>query len=155
MDIKTNALETYVGLNINDICPNCYAPANNCAHFVSHVLNLQIHGALTCKDMTKGAITGACLRVDDIYNYCDQAGPWEDRPSNNLAMLAFIASNGVDSNNCMVKVPFKHVGVYSSGYIYHHAGGGAQGKVYKHWSEKWLSWMSYPKGSKMYFGILA
>jgi hypothetical protein len=104
--------------------------------------------------MTKGATEGVCIRANDLYNNCFQAGSWDHRPNIGTPYLAFIASQGIDKNNCMTPVPWKHVGIFSNGHIYHHAGQGIHGKVYKHKHDAWLAWMNYPHGTEMFFGVL-
>jgi hypothetical protein len=148
------ALDVYLRMNINDMCSNCYIPDNNCAHFVGHALNLSF-GSVTCKMMSKGTDPGVCIRAQEIYNNCLTVGFWADRPSYATNCLAFISSGGLDKENCMVNVPTKHVGIFSNGLIYHHAGRGIAGKVRTDKPEKWIAYMGYPKTStKMYFGLL-
>lgn len=52
-----------------EICENgCYpTDQNHCAHFVSHVLNLQF--GTVCGDLAGERHTGASVRCDELYSY--------------------------------------------------------------------------------------
>ena len=69
-------LQSYVGRNIAQICDHNYISeaghTNHCAHFLGHILGISF--GLTCGDMTNAAHQGGTLRVNDIYNRCQDRG---------------------------------------------------------------------------------
>jgi hypothetical protein len=80
----TNALlETYDGQNILDICGRCFDQygykekaqawkwvANHCAHFVAHVLSIQIGTTCWVANGGRRSSSSASIRVNEIFNNC-------------------------------------------------------------------------------------
>ena len=75
--VTVSTLDSYLGKHIRDICGNSYVndSDNHCAHFVSHVLGLKF-GA-TCHMLGKGKVTGANVRVQEVFGRCAKVGTWD------------------------------------------------------------------------------
>lgn len=121
--ITQQQLDGYLGKAIGQICPNGYTSAadNHCAHFVSHVLKYEF--GVTCRMMGSGKVTGANLRVQEVFPRCPSVGVWALRPTSIKTCLVFItrASNVNLTNKVMANVPRKHVGIYLAGSIWHYS----------------------------------
>jgi hypothetical protein len=120
---RLDQLGGYLGKHISQICPNRYANNrdNHCAHFVSHVLGYRY--GVTCKMMGRGVAPGANLRVQEVFGECAAVGPWESRPKDGAACLAFIAAatNVNLPAKVMSNVPRKHIGIWCEGFIWHYS----------------------------------
>lgn len=107
-------LDATIGKHISNFCANGYTSdtTNHCAHFVSHVLNLQF--GITCRDLTNGASDPASLRVHEIFANCRQVGAWDDLPVPLTWGLIFVTNPAnVDlENKRMQNVANKHVGIF-------------------------------------------
>ena len=129
MTISLATLRTYVNKPMGDICLNGFTDPgqNHCAHFVSHVLNIQ-YGAL-CNVMSSGPrAQSATIRVNEIYNRLSNKGPWASKPSSADGLLIFVTSaRNVSRANVMAAVPRKHVGIHWGGQVFNFAN--AQHKV--------------------------
>jgi len=121
--ITTNELNKYLGKNISLICPIGYSNPhdNHCAHFVSHALGYQF--GFTCQNMKTGAGTAGTIRVQEVFAECQSVGTWQSRPQSLMTCLVFItnASNVDLATQIMDNVPRKHVGIFSSGLIWHYS----------------------------------
>ena len=74
--LSAELLNQYVGVNIVDVCAFGFThKANHCAHFVSHVLQLEF--GYTCG---RGGRGGRCVRVHEIFAKCPRVGKLENRP---------------------------------------------------------------------------
>lgn len=107
-------LEQTVDKNIASFCNNSYhdEDVNHCAHFVAHVLRLQV--GMTCRQITGGTNEGASIRVHELFANCSQAGTWDQLPPAITWGLIFITNPlNVDlTTKTMANVPKKHVGIF-------------------------------------------
>jgi hypothetical protein len=114
-------LSSTVGKTIADFCKNRFheAAENHCAHFVSHVLGLDV--GYDCKLMRGGAHPGASIRVQELFAACPQVGAFADAP--NAPCLVFVTRRtNVDiGRHRMLNVPQKHVGIFDGTWIYHYS----------------------------------
>jgi hypothetical protein len=123
--VNAAGLDTFKGKDMSAICPLGFddATQNHCAHFVCHVLKLNSsHIGLTCEGMVSGkkkfAASGACIRVHQLFNYCENiAVPAE------LGCLIFItkATNVDRVSGLMGNIPDKHVGIYFHGDVWNYS----------------------------------
>lgn len=118
-------LEAYVGKTVEEICPLGFGKKgdadNHCAHFVSHVLqiNESMGFGLTCAGMVsmgkKNRAAGGCIRVNNIFNNCDDlASPCE------TGCLVYYTVPGNMSKGVMGSMSNKHVGIYYNGYVFNY-----------------------------------
>ena len=122
--ITVSDLQQYVGKPIVDICTNGFSSSkqNHCAHFVSHVLGIQL--GMLCGDMTyKTRKTGGSIRCDELYNRLTQKGTWANRPSQDDGILIFVLAGQNILNGVMQQVPQKHVGIHHGGMVYNFSNG--------------------------------
>src|SRR4029453_10921288 len=121
--VTVQTLDSYLGKHIRDICGNGYVDDsdNHCAHFVSHVLSLKF-GA-TCHMLGKGKVTGANVRVQEVFSHCLRVGTWESRASTMPQCLVFTTKPGNVklASRVMNNVPRKHMGIYTSDFIWHYS----------------------------------
>lgn len=110
-------LDGAVGKHISSFCGNGFTAnsSNHCAHFVSHILNLQF--GTTCRDLAGGAAPPASVRVQDLFSHCNQVGTWSSLPTVLTWGLIFITNPAnVDlATKTMRNVPNKHVGIFFGG----------------------------------------
>ncbi|NLI80257.1 MAG: hypothetical protein GX443_01015 [Deltaproteobacteria bacterium] len=116
--ISRQLLDGYAGKNIVDICAYGYSDAglSHCAHFVSHVLQLQF--GYTCG---RGGRGGRNVRVHEIFANCPQVGRFNDRPSEYCLIFVTKLSNVNIRRRTMKNVQKKHVGIYCNGTIWHYS----------------------------------
>lgn len=122
MSTTLTDLQNYVGKSIGDICGNGFSSSsqNHCAHFVSHVLEIQ--GGVLCGDMAWDTRkTGASIRCDEVYNRLSSKGKWEDRPAASDGLLIFVLSAANVVGGIMQNVPQKHVGIYFGGQVFNYS----------------------------------
>lgn len=116
-------LESALGDNISDICPNKFHRNNDnhCAHFVSHMVGLTF--TFNCKEFKGGSKPGGNIRVQEIFPNCPLVGKWADRPNTDEALLVFVTkTSNVDLVNKTIRnVPQKHIGIFLDGMIYHYS----------------------------------
>ena len=126
--LNAPGLDAFVGKWIGDICPVGYDDDafNHCAHFVSHVLKLNDDTGLgpTCattslerKQKYKGKGVGACLRVNEIFNACDDLVLPDAK-----GCLVFITKlTNIKNDGTMGDNPRKHIGIYFGGNVWHYS----------------------------------
>lgn len=116
-------LSTYKGKNISAICGNGYNKPgdNHCAHFVSHMMGYTF--GYTCRDAGNGKVTGANVRVHELFARCPSVGAWDDRPSELATCLVFVtAESHVNlATKTMMNVPKKHIGICLGSTIWHYS----------------------------------
>lgn len=117
-------LEALLGKSINHICGNGFhdAAANHCAHFVSHAMAFAF--SFDCRQFVGGKKPGANIRVHEIFAQCPRVGRWDEAdPAAN--QLVFVTRKDVVNlaTKTMQNIPQKHIGIYSSGFIYHYSNG--------------------------------
>ena len=121
--ITVQTLDGYLGKHIRDICGNGYVndSDNHCAHFVSHVLGLKF-GA-TCRMLGNGKGPGANVRVQEVFGRCSKVGTWESHAPTMPMGLVFIinAGNVKLAQRVMSNVPRKHLGIFTTGFIWHYS----------------------------------
>jgi hypothetical protein len=115
-------LELYLGKNIAAICPFKYVGKNNCAHYVGHVLNLQI--GILCSLTRRKQPGRASIRVNDIYNSLTSRGLWSKKPviGGDQNLLVFITSaSHVNTVGLMNDNPQKHIGIFVGDKVYNYS----------------------------------
>lgn len=118
-------LDGYVGKGIGEICGNKFdsPQQNHCAHFVSHVLDIQL--GMLCGDMEYTTRhTGASIRCDELYNRLPSRGDWDDAPDNTDGLLMFVTLTNNMAGTLMGNAPRKHVGIVFSGCVYNFGNSG-------------------------------
>ncbi|HKY04528.1 MAG TPA: hypothetical protein VJQ56_06545 [Blastocatellia bacterium] len=129
MGLRTD-LDNALGKSIDDICPNNFHnhASNHCAHFVSHVLDLDF--SFNCREFQGGGQPGANIRVHEIFSRCPLVGKFEDRPADREVLVFVTRHDIVDiANKEMQNIPQKHIGILVDGNIYHYSN--TQDKVVK------------------------
>jgi hypothetical protein len=122
MKPAVHELQAYLHKGIVKICPHKYVGQNNCAHFVGHVLGLQI--GMLCNLSHKCESGRASIRVNDIYNNLNKTGPWVQRPqvTPNQSLLIFVTSaKNVSKDDMMNDNPYKHVGIFAGDRAYNYS----------------------------------
>jgi hypothetical protein len=122
MTITLEALRGYVGKPINDFCNTGYTKpeVNHCAHFVGHVLGLQL--GMLCGGMNwKTRKIGASIRCNELYNALALKGKWEDRPAFADGLLVFVISAAQVVQGAMRDFPNKHVGIHFGGQVFNYS----------------------------------
>ena len=121
---STRTLEECMGKSIDEFCPNGYTSTehSHCAHFVSHYKGYSF--GHKCRGQTdRGPEPGATIRVNEIFEQCPEVGKWSDKRADLEACLAFVThvSNVNIGRKYMSDHPRKHIGIFSSGMIYHYS----------------------------------
>jgi hypothetical protein len=122
MTMTMDAKSLHLGKNIAAICPHKYVGKNNCAHYVGHVLGLDL-GTL-CNLTTKKQAGRASIRVNEVFNNLERTGLWKDRPHvvKGERLLIFVTSaKHVDEIGVMNDHPEKHVGLLAGDKIYNYS----------------------------------
>jgi hypothetical protein len=123
--LTAGLLDGYVGKRITELCPLHFGTIgdkdNHCAHFVGHVLQLHhgvVHGT-TCAGMSydgkKHAAAGAVIRVNDIFNACDDL----KEPCSTGCLIYYTLPENIH-NGFMGTMSKKHVGICLGGYVYNY-----------------------------------
>ncbi|AXQ29522.1 hypothetical protein D0B54_12825 [Solimonas sp. K1W22B-7] len=114
-------LEDTLGKTISDFCRNGYVNTadNHCAHFVSHVL--EVDSGYDCRLHTGKPHAAASLRVHELFAGCPKVGLFKDAPA--APFLVFVTAKGnVDlANHSMRNVPQKHVGICDGTHVYNYS----------------------------------
>ncbi len=94
------------------------------------------------------------LRVDEIFNRCDEVGLWAQRPLCLSSCLAFVTPSTNVSGNRMGSSPRKHVGIFIDGNIWHYSNG--SDKVITDSPERFLVKFKglYGSNTQLYYGAL-
>jgi hypothetical protein len=155
--ITAGGLDTYVGNDIDTICPCGYHATkdakghhiNHCAHFVSHALQLNdaLHIGYTCAQTSekgkklKAKGVGACLRVNEVYNFCEDLSQPDE--SGCLIYITKLA-NFHKVARTMGDNPHKHIGIYLNGNVWHYSNSHQEAQC---WSKgDWVSRMDAAYG---------
>ena len=121
MSLK-ETLEDSLGKSINQIClNNLHDPnLNHCAHFVSHILELDF--SFNCKEFRGGNNKAGNVRVHEVFARCPKVGQFEDRPADH-PVLVFVTRRDVVNlpNKQMANIPQKHIGILADGNVYHYS----------------------------------
>lgn len=157
MPIDTSLLDSYLGVHIDSICPHKFVAENHCAHFVSHVLQLQF--GYTCEQRSNPRHGGVNIRVHEIFSECPAAGEINSCPPQQSDCLIFVtavsnvtlarpanAAPGLErfmciGTNTMKNVPKKHIGILKDGMVWHYSN--TQKKVIKQTASQFI--LHYPK----------
>ena len=121
--LTAQGLDTFKDKLIKDVCPLGFIdPAeNHCAHFAGHVLKLNstVKIGLTCDKMiskpTKFPAAGACLRVHELFNACDDLSV---RNESGCLIYVTKATNISPKDGTMGNIRQKHVGIYFQGNVW-------------------------------------
>ncbi len=124
--LSASLLNGYVGLNIGKICPVGYddAALNHCAHFVSHVLQLNL--GVLCSSMKKAksaaaAKKGASIRVQEVFEGSAEVGAF-DAKTTGTCLIYVCKATIVDLDaQTMTNVPKKHIGIHLDGTVWHYS----------------------------------
>ncbi len=148
-------LESIVGLPIENICKNKFHDhnENHCAHFVSHIIEFE--KSYNCKQYKGGNNKGANIRVHEVFESCPLVGNIGDVPSGTDYLVFVTEENNVDvPNKKMGNIPQKHIGIFSSGFIYHYSN--TEEKVCKWTKTKFLDTFQklYKGNQKLFFGLI-
>jgi hypothetical protein len=122
MTVSDQDLQKFLRKGIAAICPHKYVGHNNCAHFVGHVLGLQL--GILCNLASKKENGRASIRVNDIYNNLLITGLWVDRPEvgKDQNLLIFVTSaRNVNGQDMMNDSPYKHVGIFAGDKVYNYS----------------------------------
>lgn len=124
--ISADLLNSYVDKNIKDICLFGFTDdsKNHCAHFVSHVLDLNF--GYTCKG-------GANLRVHEIFQRCPRVYEFNSCPSV-ISGLIFVSQirnfrNGRGGHRISLGDGRRHIGIIYNGNIWHYSNKSSNEKV--------------------------
>jgi hypothetical protein len=122
-------LTAQTGKTVAQFCDCGYTDMgqNHCAHFVSHVLDIEV--GLRCGSMawaTRGR--GVSLRVNEVFNYCTVRGRWDDAGQvpaevagfNAFLMFATISDNIASGEGVLTMGSHhhKHVGIHRDGTVW-------------------------------------
>ena len=143
-------LSTYEGLHISDVCTAVRFvddAQNHCAHFVNHVLGVDL--PLTCGQLLGKPGAAANIRVHETFACCPSVGRFDERPTG--PCLVFVVQHtAVDlANHRMANVPKKHIGIFCDGDIWHYSN--SQRKVVRESPERFLQHFS-GAGFGLFFG---
>lgn len=110
-----------VGKSIDAFCGNRFngAGENHCAHFVSHVL--QIDTGYNCRIHTGRGTPGASLRVHELFSACPRVAAWTGPVGETHLMFVTDRANVDLGRHTMRNVPRKHVGIFGDGHVYHYS----------------------------------
>jgi hypothetical protein len=135
-------LAAFKDQTVEDFCPQSKTAGrfsvgdsdNHCAHFVGHALGLRF-GELCLSEKFFGD-DGRSMRVDEIFTWCADRGPWADRPKTLDPCLIFatLKNNVITPKQGPVEFGqsrFKHVGIWLKGaaWNYHNGRSGPEGVV--------------------------
>ena len=128
-------LDRYVGHSVEDFCEFHFGTIkdaeNHCAHFVAHVLGLQVgttceslldwkHTRINYKAGLKGK-KGFTVRVNDLYNSLEVTGAWTGDVKAPCLMFTTPPHNFLNKDRTrMGSFRKKHVGIYSGAHVYNY-----------------------------------
>lgn len=123
--VTESLVNSYLALDIKDICSNSYNAANenHCAHFVSHVLNLDF--GMTCRKLvssTKRQAPGANVRVQEVFAACPEVEELNMCPTQGAALIFVSAPANFHGSPAQLRnVPKKHIGIIVNGRVWHYS----------------------------------
>jgi len=133
-------LDNIVGKRIDHFCKSSLADdhaKNQCAHFVSHMLDYDLSKPASCKyrtlaDKKAEDVTGATMRVDVIFNHISklkrhQISDYQCYPA---GLIFATQQKNIKANGEMGTMPRKHIGILVDFSVYHY--GNLDDKVKKH-----------------------
>ncbi len=123
MTLNQTLLDSYLGKSMAEICTNGYTAnnINHCAHFVSHVLQLDF--GMTCDKLVAGAgDSGANVRVQEIFTHSSNVKELTYCPTA-AKCLVFVSeeSNFTGSPVRLRNVPRKHIGIGFGSQVWHYS----------------------------------
>ena len=137
--INAASLDALVGKELDEICGKYGSKGdafNHCAHFVSHVLQLRIPGAVLCSNAEASKWTyeerrnGFCIRVNEVFNSCKNRALFLESEPGSFLMVATTMGNITSKKPLTIGTsPVKHIGFAVNGYVYHYSN--LQDKVVK------------------------
>ena len=157
--ISKAQLDSFLGKTISEICLNKFHDnsANHCAHFVSHVLNLNF--GFDCKAFKGGDQSGANIRVHEIFDQCPSTSEINQSNSQTPGIIFISKSSNFvtsEAKTTLRNVPKKHVGILLGKLVWHYSNGQnkvvsqSMGQFLNHYSGQtnslWLG--SWPPGAR-------
>jgi hypothetical protein len=114
-------LNSCVGQHVSSFCDCEFTSdlANHCAHFVGHFCGISV--GHTCKIHTGRGGVGASLRVHEIFSHCSAVAAWNERQLGPCLIYLVAAGNVHLSTKQMNNVDEKHMGILSSGLVWHYS----------------------------------
>lgn len=117
-------LKDYEGYSMRDICPHGFDSTreNHCAHFVSHVLQLDFGATCTRLVGRRGAIGGANVRVQEVFGRCPATREVLECPTAGIGLIFVSAKRNFRGKPTRLRnVPKKHIGIGIDGIIWHYS----------------------------------
>lgn len=129
---KAMHVSDFEGKSITDICKTTLGAdysKNQCAHFIDHILNLNISRIYHCKNqiLADKNVEGqpAAIRVNDIYNQMFHTGPLSKVEKLSGPYLVYVTRESnmkkLGIKKTMGDHPQKHVGVLYANHVYHYS----------------------------------
>lgn len=116
-------LDAFLGRHISSICTEVKFVAdaqNHCAHFVNHVLGIEL--PLTCGGLLGKSGASANIRVHETFAACPRVGLFADRPDDEPCFAFVTQRSAVDlGKHTMVNIPKKHIGIFCDGEVWHYS----------------------------------
>jgi hypothetical protein len=166
--ITTANLTAEVGKTVAQFCTCGYVDThqNHCAHFVSHVLDIEV--GLLCGSMAWGTRgRGVSLRVNQVFNSLTTRGRWDDASqlptplarSNAFLMFATIPGNIADARGVLTMGShhLKHVGIYRGGTVWNFSNNHAHPQVISETAAAFRQRLAgvYGAGTQFFYGYQA
>jgi hypothetical protein len=163
--ITTADLTAQTGKTVARFCDCGYTDMhqNHCAHFVSHVLDIEV--GLRCGSMawaTRGR--GVSLRVNEVFNYCTVRGRWDDAsqvPTEVAGYNAFLMFTTIPDNITaggdmltMGSHRHKHVGIHRDGTVWNFSNNHAHPQVISETAASFRQRLTgvYGAGTQFFYG---
>ena len=137
--VNAAMLDGLVGKELDAICGKYGSKGdtfNHCAHFVSHVLQLRIPGAVLCSNAEESKWTyaqrreGFCIRVNEVFNSLKNRAIYVEAEPGSFLMVATTKGNITSKKPLTIGTSsVKHIGFASDGNVYHYSN--LQDKVVK------------------------
>jgi hypothetical protein len=125
VSLDVSLLKTWEGKSVEEFCTKFGKVGdkdNHCAHFVSHLLQLDrtaVSGAVLCTYNTrlgKNDKPGYCIRVNEIYNHCQKL----EAPDESGCIAYITLKTNIHRDGKMFDNPTKHIGIYLAGVYWHY-----------------------------------
>jgi hypothetical protein len=166
--ITTADLIAQEGKTVPQFCNCGYVDMhqNHCAHFVSHVLDIEV--GLLCGSMawaTRGR--GVSLRVNQVFNSLTTRGRWDDASQlpaavancNAFLLFATIPDNVSEARGVLTMGShhLKHVGIYRGGTVWNFSNNHAHPQVISETAAGFRQRLThvYGAGTRFFYGYQA
>lgn len=117
--------------SIKTFCPKyCDKSDNHCAHYISHVLQLRLPGALLCsavidhsKYSSKERSDGYNIRVNEVFNACTNRAKWDNDKKEEMCIVVATVAAAIEAWEppSLTTHPRKHIGIYYSNLVYNYS----------------------------------